>query len=84
MKARFDSTNNEQKAAYRMIERTNNSFFLAGKACTGGKTTFLKNVQKEIKKEFCCSCTYRTSGHQCRGTDHTLVLRLWFRSSRSR
>ena len=51
MEARFDSTNNEQRAAYRMIERTNNSFFLAGKAGTG-KTTFLKNVQKDIKKNF--------------------------------
>ena len=51
MEAKFDSTNNEQRAAYRMIERTNNSFFLAGRAGTG-KTTFLKNVQKDIKKNF--------------------------------
>lgn len=29
MEAKFDSTNNEQRSAYRMIERTNNSFFLA-------------------------------------------------------
>lgn len=43
MEAKFDSTNNEQRSAYRMIERTNNSFFLAGRAGTG-KTTFLKNV----------------------------------------
>ena len=34
-----------------MIERTNNSFFLSGRAGTG-KTTFLKNVQKSIKKNF--------------------------------
>ncbi len=51
MEAKFDSTNNEQRAAYRMIERTNNSFFLAGRAGTG-KTTFLKNVQKNIDKNF--------------------------------
>lgn len=51
MEAKFDSTNNEQRAAYRMIERTNNSFFLAGRAGTG-KTTFLKNVQDGIRKKF--------------------------------
>lgn len=51
MEAKFDSTNNEQRSAYRMIERTNNSFFLAGRAGTG-KTTFLKNVQEGIKKNF--------------------------------
>lgn len=51
MEAKFDSTNNEQRAAYRMIERTNNSFFLAGRAGTG-KTTFLKSVQEGIKKNF--------------------------------
>ena len=51
MEAKFDSTNNEQRAAYRMIARTNNSFFLAGRAGTG-KTTFLRNVQKDIDKNF--------------------------------
>jgi len=51
MEAKFDSTNNEQRAAYRMIERTNNSFFLAGRAGTG-KTTFLKNIQESINKRF--------------------------------
>lgn len=51
MEAKFDSTNNEQRSAYRMIERTNNSFFLAGRAGTG-KTTFLRNVQKDIDKNF--------------------------------
>ena len=45
MEAKFDSTNNEQRAAYRMIERTNNSFFLAGRAGTG-KTTFLKTLNR--------------------------------------
>lgn len=51
MEAKFDSLNNEQRSAYMMIERTNNSFFLSGRAGTG-KTTFLKNVQKSIKKNF--------------------------------
>ena len=41
MEAKFDISNNEQRAAYKMIERTNNSFFLAGRAGTG-KTTFLR------------------------------------------
>ena len=51
MEAKFDSTNNEQRSAYLMIERTNNSFFLAGRAGTG-KTTFLKNVQEGVQKKF--------------------------------
>lgn len=51
MEAKFDSTNNEQRAAYKMIERTNQSFFLAGRAGTG-KTTFLRNVQQGISKKF--------------------------------
>lgn len=51
MEAKFDSANNEQRSAYRMIERTNNSFFLAGRAGTG-KTTFLKNVQEGVHKKF--------------------------------
>lgn len=51
MEARFDSTNNEQRTAFKMIERTNNSFFLTGRAGTG-KTTFLKKVLEEIDKNF--------------------------------
>lgn len=51
MEAKFDSRNNEQRTAYRMIERTNNSFFLAGRAGTG-KTTFLRRVLKEVPKNF--------------------------------
>ena len=51
MKAQFDSTNSEQKLAYEMIAKTNNSFFLTGRAGTG-KTTFLKMVQEEVKKNF--------------------------------
>jgi hypothetical protein len=51
MKAQFDSTNSEQKLAYEMIAKTSNSFFLTGRAGTG-KTTFLKMVQEEVKKNF--------------------------------
>jgi len=47
----FDRTNAEQQAAYDMIEKTSNSFFLAGRAGTG-KTTFLKKIQEESKKSF--------------------------------
>ena len=44
-------TNPEQYNAYQMIANTHNSFFLTGKAGTG-KTTFLKQIQKEISKKF--------------------------------
>ena len=44
-------TNPEQYNAYQMIANTHNSFFLTGKAGTG-KTTFLKQIQKEISKNF--------------------------------
>jgi len=47
----FDRTNAEQQAAYDMIEKTSNSFFLAGRAGTG-KTTFLKKIQEDSKKCF--------------------------------
>lgn len=43
--------NPEQYNAYQMIANTHNSFFLTGKAGTG-KTTFLKQVQKEVSKNF--------------------------------
>lgn len=39
------------KKAHELIAETNESFFLTGKAGTG-KTTFLKNIQKEIDKKF--------------------------------
>lgn len=51
MEAKYDISNNEQRAAFKMIERTNNCFFLAGRAGTG-KTTFLRNVQADIDKRF--------------------------------
>ena len=44
-------TNPEQYNAYQMIANTQNSFFLTGKAGTG-KTTFLKQIQKEVSKKF--------------------------------
>ena len=44
-------TNPEQYNAYQMIANTRNSFFLTGKAGTG-KTTFLKQIQREIPKNF--------------------------------
>lgn len=44
-------TNPEQYNAYQMIANTHNSFFLTGKAGTG-KTTFLKQVQQEVSKNF--------------------------------
>lgn len=51
MKAQFDSTNREQQLAFDMIAKTGHSFFLTGRAGTG-KTTFLKMVQEEVKKNF--------------------------------
>ena len=47
----IDKTNKQQLQAYELIETTNSSFFLTGKAGTG-KTTFLQTVQKEIDKNF--------------------------------
>ena len=47
----FDIANQEMQNAYDLIAKTNKSFFLTGRAGTG-KTTFLKNVQKEINKNF--------------------------------
>lgn len=47
----IDPTNHEQQLAFELIANTNSSFFLTGRAGTG-KTTFLKNVQKLIGKQF--------------------------------
>lgn len=49
--ALFDKDNQEQVYAYEMISKTQNSFFLTGRAGTG-KTSFLKYVQKNIRKNF--------------------------------
>ena len=43
--------NKEMMQAYRLLRNTNTSFFLTGRADTG-KTTFVKNAQKEIHKNF--------------------------------
>lgn len=43
--------NLEQQNAYRMIAKTNNSFFLTGKAGTG-KSTFLRHICDEVNKRF--------------------------------
>ena len=47
----LDESNYEQKLAFEMISKTNNSFFLTGRAGTG-KTTFLKTVQQMVDKNF--------------------------------
>lgn len=47
----LDKDNLEQQLAFEMIEKTNTSLFITGKAGTG-KTTFVKRIQKEINKNF--------------------------------
>lgn len=47
----IDETNRQQMQAYDLIANTNSSFFLTGRAGTG-KTTFLRNVQKMVNKQF--------------------------------
>ena len=47
----FDNENKEQMLAYELIAHTNSSFFLTGRAGTG-KTTFLRNVQMNVNKQF--------------------------------
>lgn len=47
----FDNNNREQQLAYELIESTNSSFFLTGRAGTG-KTTFLRKVQESVDKNF--------------------------------
>lgn len=48
---KMDESNIRQKQAFELVEHTNQSFFLTGRAGTG-KTTFLKNIQKLIDKQF--------------------------------
>ena len=48
---KIDSTNVEQQKAFDLVENTNTSLFITGKAGTG-KTTFIKGIQKLIKKNF--------------------------------
>ena len=47
----IDRENKQQLLAYELIANTNSSFFLTGRAGTG-KTTFLRNVQKMVDKQF--------------------------------
>ena len=47
----IDQENKQQLQAYDLIANTNSSFFLTGRAGTG-KTTFLRNVQKMVDKQF--------------------------------
>ncbi|MBQ9230862.1 MAG: AAA family ATPase [Prevotella sp.] len=51
MENMIDTQNKQQVMAYELIANTNSSFFLTGRAGTG-KTTFLRNVQKMVDKEF--------------------------------
>lgn len=47
----IDKENRQQVMAYELIANTNSGFFLTGRAGTG-KTTFLRNVQKMVDKQF--------------------------------
>jgi ABC-type ATPase involved in cell division len=47
----IDNLNQEQVQALNLVENTNFSFFLTGRAGTG-KTTFLKYIQENVKKDF--------------------------------
>ena len=51
IKFAIDQTNVEQQKAFELIANTNTSLFITGKAGTG-KTTFIKGIQKLIKKNF--------------------------------
>ena len=47
----YEFNNKYQQLAYQLIKDTNVSFFLTGKAGTG-KTTFLRQIQKDVAKNF--------------------------------
>ena len=47
----IDTQNKQQVMAFELIANTNSSFFLTGRAGTG-KTTFLRNVQNMVDKQF--------------------------------
>ena len=47
----IDNLNPEQVQALNLVENTNFSFFLTGRAGTG-KTTFLQYIQEHVKKDF--------------------------------
>lgn len=48
---KIDQANVEQQKAFDLVANTNTSLFVTGKAGTG-KTTFIKGIQKLIKKNF--------------------------------
>lgn len=50
-KIQIDTENLQQTLAFELIANTNSSVFLTGRAGTG-KTTFLRNVQKLVNKQF--------------------------------
>ena len=47
----LDKNNIEQQKAFELVSNTNTSLLITGKAGTG-KTTFIKRIQEEIKKNF--------------------------------
>ena len=47
----IDESNLRQKQAFELVAHTNQCFFLTGKAGTG-KTTFIRNIQRLIDKQF--------------------------------
>ena len=47
----FDMLNEEQVQALNLVENSNSSFFLTGRAGTG-KTTFLQYIQEHVNKSF--------------------------------
>ena len=47
----IDKNNIEQQKAFELVAKTNTCLFITGKAGTG-KTTFIKRIQQEIKKNF--------------------------------
>ncbi len=51
MDSKTQDLTREQQYAYDMIAKTNNSFFLTGRAGTG-KSTFLRLVQEQVNKNF--------------------------------
>ena len=51
MENMIDTQNKQQVMAFELIANTNSSFFLTGRAGTG-KTTFLRNVQNMVDKQF--------------------------------
>lgn len=66
MDTTIDVTNAEMQAAFDIIEKTNTSFFLTGKAGTG-KTTFIKEIQQKINKRFIVLAPTGTAAIQAGG-----------------